>query len=104
MFASFGHCLHCFPVRQVVQMFAMQASSRGIRGGLCGTVGTRMAARELAEVGVPNRLTWQVVEEHGTNALGALTQDPYTTLRPLRGYSFRCVATCIVVMPDTHST
>ncbi|KAK9862475.1 hypothetical protein WJX84_005310 [Apatococcus fuscideae] len=51
--------------------------------------GTREAARELAAVGVPSRLAWQVVEEHGATAMATLTKDPYTTLRPLQGYSFR---------------
>ena len=82
-----------------MQNFAMQACSRDVRDGLGLAAGTRMAARELAEVGIPNRLAWQVVKEHGANALTALTQDPYTTLRPFRGYSFRCVTGCIVVMP-----
>lgn len=75
----------------------MQPTARGFAG-------TRMAARELAEIGVPSRLAWQVVEEHGTNALAALMQDPYTTLRPFRGYSFRWVAGCMMALPHSSST
>ena len=58
--------------------------------------GTRTAAHELAEVGVPHRLAWQVVEKHGANAMAALVEDPYSTLRPFRGYSFRSVIVAVM--------
>ena len=58
--------------------------------------GTRAAAHELAEVGVPHHLAWQVVEKHGANAMAALAEDPYSTLRPFHGYSFRSVLVAVM--------
>ena len=49
----------------------------------------RAAASELVQAGLSVQLAGQVVEEHGTDALAALSQDPFTTLRDLRGYTFR---------------